>query len=663
MRKFLVFFLTGLLAVTPCVPAYAAGYEETPDLAEAEAGSVTDGELSVSEPAGSDTENQVTAGEPAGRETEGAVSGSEDAGALEGADAAASKNTESTAAQKKAAADGSRGSGEGESGEELFAGPWPVDPEDGSTYYIHCAGDMNAVLDIEGASLASRGNLQLFGINHTGAQLFTVMKLENGNLVFFNYKSGKVLDVEGVENGDGTNVSQFEWDGSDTQQWHAIKNEDGSYVLWNAGRPELVLDCRGGSFADRTNLGLYEYNGTAAQSFVFEEAQLKDLSGSIVLRPLTGSKMAVSAAADSTLAIDNYSDENAIHFELAQYWGGYYTIRNQMNELVIEASVRNEGQESVIVLGEMNGSDAQLWKPVRNEDGSYTFFSKLRSDLVMETDGAYPYAGTVLRLADYDGQNNERFKLSMIGVTPTLFPGMVFSLASLLNTDYVLDVSEGSSADGANIDLFSVNNTDAQKITLETAEGVDGQFFRLRTAYGKYIAVSGENAEPSVNIIQDSAKDVPGQYWLPDANSDGSYTFRSALDQNYVLSTAYNTDGSGINIELYPFDGSSGQKWHLASMHVTNCQVTADRSHIIIRAEGHTPSSDDGQAYLFAVAPNSQNTAGYEPVASGQLGDRIALSVPYGGDDDAVLSGKKFYLAVLDGGIYHVVSNGCMAAG
>ena len=70
-----------------------------------------------------------------------------------------------------------------------------------------------------------------------------------------------------------------------------------------------------------------------------------------------------------------------------------------------------------------------------------------------------------------------------------------------------------------------------------------------------------------------------------------------------------------------------------------------------------------GTVYLFAVAPYSQNTAGYEPVASGQLGDRIALSVPYAGDDDAGLSGKKFYLAVLDGGIYHVVSNGCMAAG
>ena len=177
------------------------------------------------------------------------------------------------------------------------------------------------------------------------------MKLANGNLVFFNSKSGKVLDVEGGETGDGTNVSQFEWDGSDTQQWQAAKNEDGSYVLWNAGRPELVLD-GGGSFADGTNLGLYKYNGTTAQSFVFEEAQVKDLSGSIVLRPLKGSKMAVSAGEDSSLAVDNYSDDNAIHFEMTLYWGGYYTIRNQMNELVIEASDRDAAQESLHLLFE-----------------------------------------------------------------------------------------------------------------------------------------------------------------------------------------------------------------------------------------------------------------------------------------------------------------------
>lgn len=663
MRKFLVFFLTGLLAVTPCVPACAAGYEETPDLAGAEAGSVTDGELSVSETAGSDTENQVTAEDSAGRETEGAVSEGEDAAAIEGADAAASENTESTAAGRNAAADGSSGSGEGESGEELFAGPWPMDPEDGSTYYVHCTGDLSAVWDIEGASLDSRANLQLFGMNYSEAQMFTVRMLENGNLVFMNYKSGKVLDVESGETGDGTNVSQFEWNGSDTQQWQTAKNEDGSYVLWNAGRPGFVLDCSGGSFADGTSLGLYEYNGTAAQSFVFEEAQIRDLGGSIVLRPVNGSKRAVSAGDDSSLAIDNYSNDNAIHFELTLYWGGYYTIRNQVNELVIEASDQSAAQGSPVILGEMNGSDAQLWKPVRNEDGSYTFFSKLRSDIVMETAGSYPYVGTVLRLGDYDGQNNERFKLSTIGITPTLVPGMVFSLSSLLNTDYVLDVFEGSSADGANIDLFPGNHTDAQKITLETAEGVDGKFFRLRTGAGKYIAVSGDAAEPNANIIQDSAKNVPGQYWYPDVNDDGSYTFRSALDQNYVLGTADNMGGSGTNIELYPFNGSAGQKWHLASMNITYCRVTDDGNYLVIRAEGHTPSSDDGQVYLFAVDPYSQNTSGYEPVSSGQLGDRIALSIPYGADDHLGLSGMKFYLAVLDGGIYHVVSNGCMAEG
>lgn len=663
LKKILVFFLTGLLAVTPCVTAYAAGYEETPDLAEAEAGSVTDGELSVSETAGSDTENQVNAGYPAERETEGVVSGISGAAAIEGADAAVTENTGSTAAQTGAAADGSSGSGEGESGEELFAGQWPMDPEDGGMYYIHCAGDMNAVWDIEGASLADRGNLQLFGINYSEAQLFSVRTLENGSLVFFNYKSGKVLDVEGGETGDGTNVSQFEWDGSDTQQWQAVKNEDGSYVLWNVGRPELVLDCSGGNFSAGTNLGLYGYNGTPAQSFVFQEAKGRDLSGSIVLRPLNGSKMAVSAGEDSSLSINHYSDDNAIHFELTLYWGGYYMIRNQVSGLVIEAADPNAAQGSDIILGEMNGSDAQLWKPMRNEDGSYTFFSKLRSDAVMEMAGSSPYVGTILRIGIYDGQGNERFKTSTIGITPTLYPGMIFSLSSLLNTDYVIDVSEGSSADGANIDLFTANYTDAQKITLEAAEGVDGQFFRLRTGASKYIAVSGDAAEPNANIIQDSKKDVPGQYWYPDANDDGSYTFRSALDQNYVLSIADNTGGSGTNIELYPFNGSAGQKWHLASMHVTYCGLTADGSWLVIRAEGHTPSSDDGQVYLFAVDPYSQNAAEYSPVSSAQLGDRIALSIPYGADDADGLSGKKFYLAVLDGGVYHVVSNGYMMEG
>ena len=80
--------------------------------------------------------------------------------------------------------------------------------------------------------------------------------------------SGKVLDVNGGVSANGTNVQQYDSNGTYAQKWIAVKNSDGSYTFQSALAENAVLDVNGGSNANGTNVQLYTSNGTNAQKWV-----------------------------------------------------------------------------------------------------------------------------------------------------------------------------------------------------------------------------------------------------------------------------------------------------------------------------------------------------------------------------------------------------------
>lgn len=80
--------------------------------------------------------------------------------------------------------------------------------------------------------------------------------------------SGKVLDVNGGVSANGTNVQQYDSNGTYAQKWIAVKNSDGSYTFQSALAENAVLDVNGGSSANGTNVQLYTSNGTNAQKWV-----------------------------------------------------------------------------------------------------------------------------------------------------------------------------------------------------------------------------------------------------------------------------------------------------------------------------------------------------------------------------------------------------------
>lgn len=91
-----------------------------------------------------------------------------------------------------------------------------------------------------------------------------------------------MLDVTGALIQSGTNIQQYEWNGTKAQKWILTPTTAG-FKITSALHADYVLDLYGGYATNTSNLQLYKSNNTKAQRWNFlhyisKEETLKDLA-------------------------------------------------------------------------------------------------------------------------------------------------------------------------------------------------------------------------------------------------------------------------------------------------------------------------------------------------------------------------------------------------
>ncbi len=134
------------------------------------------------------------------------------------------------------------------------------------TYKLVSALGDNYVMDVNGASIANGGNVQLYEDNGSNAQKFIFTKQSDGYYTISNVNSGKLLDCAGAGRTNGTNIQQYESNVTNAQRWKLTSVGNGYYTL-TCKCNGLVADVSGGRRANWTNIHMYTSNGTAAQKW------------------------------------------------------------------------------------------------------------------------------------------------------------------------------------------------------------------------------------------------------------------------------------------------------------------------------------------------------------------------------------------------------------
>lgn len=459
---------------------------------------------------------------------------------------------------------------------------------DGVTYVFACSNASRKVWDVAGGSSSNGANVQMYNSNMTQAQRWLVHEDENGFLTFENTGSGLVLDVSGGIAESGRNVQQYVANGTRAQKWVAVKGIDGGLTIHSALDFDYVLDIAGGSSANGANVQLYKANQTAAQLFFalgsnpVVDSLGQNVADGVFCFESAGLALDVKgASAESGAALQSYAKNGtgAQAFRLTyDNASGYYTIASLVSGMLIDA---DDG--SVVPCGatHLYGSldDAgsytknRLW--ILEPSGEGFAIKNAANGLYLSFESGVAVTST--DAATWTLTQTRGFTWTQVDVDSfAAAQGLqiadgTYALAMDSSPRSVVDVSGGSAANGANVQIYASNNTAAQRWVIKNTLDSDG----LPTGYvtishvgtSSALDVSGGSKKSGANVQQYATNGTAAQRWIPVKQANGSFVFYSGLGRNLVLDVSGGSASNGANVQIWVANGSAAQRFIAIDAH------------------------------------------------------------------------------------------------
>ena len=134
-------------------------------------------------------------------------------------------------------------------------------------YRINSTLKDNFSLDVNGASIESGTNVQVYTSNTSNAQKWNIKYHKDGDYYsIINIGSNKALDVYGADTSNKANVQIWNQNTSCAQRWKIRKNTDNTYTFLNVCSNK-ALDVNGSGTVNKTNVQIYTDSNTKAQKW------------------------------------------------------------------------------------------------------------------------------------------------------------------------------------------------------------------------------------------------------------------------------------------------------------------------------------------------------------------------------------------------------------
>lgn len=164
----------------------------------------------------------------------------------------------------------------------------------------------------------------------------------------------------------------------------------------------------------------------------------------------------------------------------------------------------------------------------------------------------------------------------------------VYVIATKLNTNYVLDISDASKDNGANLQLWKSNKTAAQ--TFKVTHIGNGCYQIVNTNSGKAIDAQNGDTSAGTNVWQYQVNNTDAQIWkIVDAGS-GYYHVICKKSGLYLDLNNANVV-SGENIKLWTNNGNDAQKWKFTKSSSKNSSSSSSSASKPSSSKDKTPTT------------------------------------------------------------------------
>lgn len=371
----------------------------------------------------------------------------------------------------------------------------------------------------------------------------------------------------------------------DVRKMTAVTIPNGNYYINVRSKVASSVDIPGGSAADSTAIQLYSGNGSKAQQFTF--TRQSDGSYEIV-NVNSGKALDVrNGVAENNAIVQQYSRNNS----QAQRWfirdsGAGYYLQSALGNWVLDLSGGNTADGAAIRLYTPNGTASQLFVVSSSDVNIATGVSMIitsvaNKKLVTDVTSASTVNGARVQLYSSNNTNAQKYRFESIG-------NGTYKIVNV-NSGKVLDVSSGSTANGAALQQYTSNNTVAQQWTVRNYGS--GKIVLVSVNANKAVDIPGGNAVQQAQLQLYSPNGTVAQQWLVAKAPltlrerlnetaakhrqdlpDGTYTFGSKLNASMKMDVSGASRSNYGNVQIWAGNGTNAQKWKVT--HDSNGYVT-----------------------------------------------------------------------------------------
>ena len=446
---------------------------------------------------------------------------------------------------------------------DAFAAAQGLQIPDG-TYALGMGSSPRSVVDVSGGSASNGANIQIYASNNTAAQRWVIKNTLDSNgqptgyVTIAHAGTSSALDVTGGGKKSGTNVQQYAVNGTAAQRWIPVKQANGSFVFYSGLGRNLVLDVSGGSVSNGANVQIWTANGSAAQRFIainvnphVEEGTQTVADGMYQINSVSDSSKCLDVAGGSTsngARVQTYFANGTLAqcFKLSYDPAtGFYSIRAARTGKGLDLDGGDIIPGAKVQQWDFPGIGSnQQWRI--ESDGDTYLIRSVASNLVLERkpDGS-------VTTAVENGSASQQWTFESFTVTLNEGCYSIYSDSAGKN----VDVSGGSYAEGAPLQVYAGNGTLAQKFWAR-ADGQGYYSFQCVNS-AKYLSAR----ESDGAVIQISDKDSDGAKW-----SLGVCFGKGIELKNKKTGKVLTAPGSGNSIVCTDENNSAAQGWAIASV-------------------------------------------------------------------------------------------------
>lgn len=167
---------------------------------------------------------------------------------------------------------------------------------------------------------------------------------------------------------------------------------------------------------------------------------------------------------------------------------------------------------------------------------------------------------------------------------------------STLGGSYMLDVSGGSKASGGNVQIYTSNQTDAQKwhVTFDA----DGLYTIANVNSGKPLDLQYADASSGRNVQQYAGNGTGAQRWVV-TRKGKAFAIASSIDTRYVLDVSGGAAYDGNNVQVWKANGTPAQLFWAVPVEAS---MDAER---VVDDGMYTIASAGSPGYVLDVAGGS----------------------------------------------------------